>query len=88
MRDSIKKIIESTGLMVCPACEGEGELNYFCGHESTSDCYHCSGRGVIRSLNKEKHSKVCIICNGRSGGCGGCNFDSEGFIRWESFELL
>jgi len=88
MTSTIKKLIDSQGLLMCPMCDGEGEVGYFCGHETTTYCYHCGGKGIIRSLNKQKQSKVCIICHGRNGGCGGCNSDPEGLIKWESYELV
>lgn len=75
-------------MLICPSCEGEGEIGYFCGHETTSHCYDCQGRGIIRSLKKQKHKKDCMICNGRKGGCGGCNFNANGWQEWESYEVL
>ena len=86
MTKAIKELINSQGLMICPSCEGEGEIGYFCGHESTTSCYWCGGKGIIKSLNKQKHRKNCIICDGREGGCGGCN--NKGYQEWESYELV
>jgi DnaJ-class molecular chaperone len=87
MTDTIKKIIKSSGAIICPYCEGEGEIGDFCGHESTRSCYMCAGRGVVKSLKKQRHTKSCIICNGRGAvsGCGGC--DDKGFHEWKSYEL-
>ena len=84
MTETIKKLILSQGLLICPICKGDGEVGYFCGHETTVDCYHCDSRGIIRSLNKQKHTKQCIICKG-GGGLGCC--DNKGFQEWESYEL-
>jgi len=87
MTSVIKDFIKSQNLLVCPVCDGEGEISYFCGHETTTNCYHCAGNGMIRSLKKQKQSKKCIICKGRDGGCGGCDFNLKGLIEWESYEL-
>lgn len=88
MTSAVKNLITLNGLLVCPSCSGEGEIGYFCGHDSTANCYLCDGNGIIRSLNKQKQSKKCIICDGREGGCGGCNSNPKGLIEWESYELL
>jgi tRNA-binding EMAP/Myf-like protein len=88
MTSEIREFIKSQGMLICPSCEGEGEIGYFCGHETTSHCYDCQGRGIIRSLKKQKHKKDCMICNGRKGGCGGCNFNANGWQEWESYEVL
>jgi len=88
MTNAIIKLIESTGALICPTCDGEGEVGYFCGHDSTTTCYNCEGNGVVKSLKKQKHKKKCSICNGRGAksGCGGCG--DKGFHEWESYELL
>lgn len=88
MTAAIKKLILSKGLLICPSCNGEGEVGYFCGHETTIDCWDCDGNGIIRSKKKQKHSKKCPICDGRKGGCGGCNFHPKGLIEWKSYELI
>jgi hypothetical protein len=88
MTSAIKNLIASSGLLVCPSCNGEGEIGYFCGHESSTNCYLCDGNGIIRSLKKQKQSKKCDICEGEDGGCGGCNSNPKGLIEWESYELL
>lgn len=88
MTETIKSIIKARGLLICPACDGEGELNYFCGHNINTLCYMCAGHGVIRSTKKQKYSKKCEICKGRKGGCGGCNNNPKGVIKWESYELF
>jgi hypothetical protein len=49
MNKTIKKLIENTGFMVCHSCEGEGEVGYFCGHDTTATCDVCVGKGVIRT---------------------------------------
>jgi DnaJ-class molecular chaperone len=85
MTATCKKIIESAGFFICPFCKGEGEIGYFCGHESSTNCYMCGGKGVIKSLKKQKNKKTCDICGGR-GGLGCC--DNKGFHEWESFELV
>lgn len=85
MTNAIKQLIKSSGALVCPSCDGEGEVGYFCGHETTTTCYRCAGKGVIKSLNKQKHRKTCSICQGR-GGKGCC--ENRGFQEWESYELL
>ena len=85
MTDSIRKLIESNGLLMCPSCDGEGEVGYFCGHETTENCYMCGGQGIIRSLKKKRHRKTCSICRGE-GGPGCC--DNKGFQEWESYELI
>jgi len=82
---TIKKIIKSNGLLICPSCDGEGEIGHFCGHETTEDCYMCDGQGVVRSLKKQKHRRICLICGGR-GGLGCC--DHKGFHEWESYKLF
>ena len=88
MTKAIRTVIEKNKLLVCPSCDGEGEVGYFCGHETTTECRWCGGKGVIRSTKRQKQSKECDICNGRKGGCGGCNHHPQGLIEWESFELL
>lgn len=85
MTPTIQRIIESTGHLICPRCNGEGEVGYFCGHESTTMCQMCNGEGVVRSLNKQTHRATCPICNGR-GGIGCCK--SRGYHEWESYELI
>jgi hypothetical protein len=85
MTTSIKNLLLSQGFLICPSCDGEGEIGYFCGHESSSTCYDCAGHGVIRSLKKVTQRKECIICAGK--GClGGCNH--RGYHEWESYELI
>lgn len=85
MTKTIKQLIESTGAIVCPTCNGEGEYGSFCGHETTETCCMCCGRGVVKSLKKVKLRKDCIICNGK--GClGGCNH--KGYHEWDIFEPL
>ncbi len=84
MTKSIKKIIELGGFLVCPYCEGEGEIGYFCGHETTTNCYMCGGNGVVKSLEKKINRKDCAICSGRGGGCCG----GKGFNEWESYEIV
>jgi DnaJ-class molecular chaperone len=81
----IKDFIKSQNLLVCLACDGEGEVGYFCGHDITTKCYHCDGNGIIRSLKKEKHRRECSICKGK-GGLGCC--DNKGYLKWESYELV
>lgn len=88
MTRTIRKILEGLGFIVCPSCRGEGEVEYFCGHSTTTQCYNCGGNGVVKSLNKQKQSKSCVICKGREGGCGGCNSHPKGLIEWETFELV
>lgn len=88
MTREIKELIKSQGLLICPSCNGEGEFSSFCGHETTESCYDCGGKGIIRSLKKQKHQKDCIICQARIGGCGGCNFHPKGLIEWESYETI
>lgn len=85
MTPTIKSIIESAGFLFCPSCKGSGEVDYFCGHNVTTDCIWCAGHGIIKSLNKQKHRKTCSICSGR-GGLGCC--DKRGFHGWESYELV
>lgn len=87
MTDAIKEIILNSGFLVCPSCNGEGEVGYFCGHEISVTCKWCDGHGVIKSTKKQKRSKKCDICNGRRGGCGGCNNHPKGLIEWETYEL-
>jgi len=88
MTKELKKFVEAHGALVCPSCEGEGKIGYFCGHEITKDCSMCAGKGIIVSLKTQKQSKKCCICNGRDGGCGGCNSHPKGLIEWESYELI
>jgi DnaJ-class molecular chaperone len=87
MTSEIKEFIKSQGLLICPTCNGEGDYDTFCGHYTSETCSSCLGSGIIRSLNKQKYSKICIICQGRDGGCGGCNFHPQGLIEWETFEI-
>lgn len=88
MTRTIRNIVEALGLQICPTCDGEGEIGYFCGHETTTNCYMCDSAGVIRSQTKVKRSKKCDICHGRKGGCGSCNSNPKGLIEWESYELF
>jgi hypothetical protein len=85
MTSEIETFIKSQGFLVCPSCDGEGEIGYFCGHESTTNCYDCGGKGIIKSIEKVKHRKVCLICDGR-GGLGCCG--NKGYYEWESYELI
>lgn len=54
MTPFIKKILATQNLIVCPSCLGEGEIDYFCGHMSTTKCINCGGNGVVESLKKKK----------------------------------
>lgn len=84
MTTIIEKLIKSQGLLICPSCDGEGEYETFCGHYTTESCIWCAGRGIVKSLNKQKHRKPCVICQGK--GClGGCNHC--GYHEWETYEL-
>lgn len=85
MTAAIREIIQSAGFLLCPGCDGNGEVGYFCGHSTTETCYKCAGHGVVRSLEKQKHRKPCRICSGR-GGLGCC--DHKGYHEWESYELF
>jgi hypothetical protein len=85
MTNAIKQVIANSGLLICPTCNGEGEIGYFCGHETTSTCYDCQGNGIVKSLNKQKQRYSCRICNGR-GGPGCC--DNKGFREFETWELI
>jgi hypothetical protein len=87
MTKEIKNFIKSQGLLICPTCEGDGDYEIFCGHYTSTTCSNCQGKGIIKSLNREKHQKKCSICNGREGGCGGCDRHPKGLIEWESFEI-
>jgi len=52
MTKEIKELIEKkTKYTVCPSCDGEGEIDYFCGHESWTYCQKCEGTGLILSDN-------------------------------------
>jgi len=86
MTVEIKNLIASQGFLICPSCDGNGEISYFCGHESTTNCRWCGGNGIVKSIQKQKHNKPCGICNGKEGGCGGCHSE-RGVIEWESYEL-
>jgi len=88
MTSAIKKLILSKGFLICPSCDGEGKIDDSCGYNSTRTCSHCAANGIIRSLKSVKQSRKCGICEGRDGGCGGCNFDPKGLIEWESYELI
>jgi len=87
MTKIIKSIIINSGFLICPSCDGEGEVGYFCGHDTSTYCRMCNGDGVVKSINMQRHSKKCSICDGRNGGCGGCNSHPKGLIEWESYEL-
>lgn len=84
MTPTIKKIIKDSGFIICPHCYGEGDIDSFCGHYTTVNCYMCGGHGVVKSLTLQKHTKPCNICKGK--GCGGCN--DKGFHEWESYECF
>lgn len=75
-------MIESTGAIICPRCNGEGEVGY--GH-TTEHCYTCNSDGVVKSLKKIKRLKTCTICNGK-GGKGCC--ENKGYQEWETFEFI
>lgn len=83
MNQYAQKIIEKLGLIICPDCGGEGEYEYFCGHETTTTCSKCEGKGIVKSLNIQKRRKKCVICDGR-GGEGCC--EKKGYIEWEIYE--
>jgi hypothetical protein len=85
MTPTIKSIVESAGFLFCPSCKGSGTVTIFCGHDVDIDCAWCSGHGLVKSLNKQKHRTPCTICDGR-GGLGCCN--KKGYHDWESFELI
>ena len=57
MTKEIKKLITSNGMLVCPACDGEGEVGYFAGHETTINCSMCGGHGMIAAQSKETENK-------------------------------
>jgi len=82
MTSAIKRLIESTGAIICPRCNEEGEFGY--GY-STEHCYMCNSNGVVKSLKKVKHRKTCKICHG-NGGKGCCEY--RGYHEWETFELI
>lgn len=49
MTSEIKDLIESeTDYKVCPTCDGEGEVSYFCGHYTETICSKCGGTGLIK----------------------------------------
>jgi hypothetical protein len=85
MTPEIKKLIIANGAIVCPECNGEGEIDYFCGHETTQYCHWCAGRGIVKSLKRQTQKKDCVICGGK-GCAGGCGW--KGYREWESFELF
>jgi hypothetical protein len=88
MTSAIKKLILSNGFLICPSCDGEGEICDCCGYNSTRTCFYCAGNGIVLSLKSTKQSKKCGICQGRDGGCGGCDSNPKGLIEWESYELI
>lgn len=50
MTDEIKQLIESnTEYRVCERCDGNGEIDVFCGHESWEHCGKCDGTGIIKN---------------------------------------
>lgn len=52
MTKEIRELIEKeTNYTVCSDCDGEGEIDYFCGHESSTYCHKCKGTGLILSAN-------------------------------------
>jgi DnaJ-class molecular chaperone len=85
MTSAIKNLIKTNNLLICPSCKGQGEVEYFCGHYTTTSCSMCTGNGIIKSLNIQKNKKVCDICLGR-GGLVCCK--NKGFYEWESYELI
>jgi len=49
MTSAIKNLIEEANkLLVCPSCRGQGEVEYFCGHYTTTSCSMCAGNGFIK----------------------------------------
>lgn len=86
MTDAIHKLIESQGLLICPACDGEGSYESFAGHVSMETCCMCEGHGVVKSLNLQEKRKTCIICKGRKDGCGGCDY--IGYHEYKTYELI
>jgi hypothetical protein len=85
MTPEIKDLIKHTGNLVCPYCDGGGEVGTFCGHESTETCRMCAGKGIVKSMDKQTHRKDCVICSGK-GCAGGC--DWRGYQEWDSYELF
>ena len=85
MTPEIRRIVKNAGYLICPSCDGEGEVGYFCGHETTTTCHWCGGKGAVRSLVKQKNREPCRICDGR-GGLGCCGH--KGYIEWESYTTL
>ena len=84
MTNAIKKLIEFCGALICPSCNGEGEVQEFCGHYVDFDCERCDGNGIIKSTKLVTYSKTCVYCSGK--GCRQC-YDS-GYVESEKYELF
>jgi DnaJ-class molecular chaperone len=62
MTEEIRELIEKeTQYTVCDTCDGVGEIDYFCGHESWTICQACEGTGLILSSNKKDTSGYAAI---------------------------
>lgn len=57
MTNKIQQLIKSSGFILCPVCNGEGEVGYFCGHDSSAVCEMCNGDGIVRSLKKQVYNE-------------------------------
>lgn len=54
MTNKIKELIKNnTDFEVCGCCGGEGEVDYFCGHQSWESCRLCNGDGVTKKKSKK-----------------------------------
>ena len=61
MTNEIKKLIEDkTEFRICERCDGAGEIDVFCGHESSDYCTKCDGAGIIKCEPFENFSDMVI----------------------------
>jgi len=64
MTNEIKELIESqTAYRICERCDGEGEIDAFCGHESWEYCEKCDGAGVIKDEPLQSISELVMTPN-------------------------
>ena len=64
MTNEIRQLIEEkTGFRVCERCDGEGEIDVFCGHDSSEYCSKCDGAGIIKDQPLKDFSELVMTPN-------------------------
>lgn len=58
MTKTIIAILKSKGFSICPFCSGEGEVSYFCGHYTTTECRNCKGQGVEKQIFTQEYMNI------------------------------